>query len=72
MSQQGHQPIEPLDDAALDAAYAAGYAAGYVDGLAAHPASPAPAPLAHVDYPHTPGTLYDCPACEASGELDAQ
>lgn len=22
-------------------------------------------PVAHVDYPHTPGTLYDCPACEA-------
>ncbi|MFF5973718.1 hypothetical protein ACFY7C_19535 [Streptomyces sp. NPDC012769] len=19
----------------------------------------------HVDYPHWPGTLYDCPACEA-------
>jgi len=19
----------------------------------------------HVDYPHTPGYLYDCPACEA-------
>lgn len=27
---------------------------------------------AHVDYPHHPGTLYDCPACEASGELDPQ
>lgn len=25
----------------------------------------------HADYPHLPGTLYDCPACEASGELDA-
>jgi len=24
----------------------------------------------HVDYPHWPGTLYDCPACEASGELE--
>lgn len=24
----------------------------------------------HVDYPHVSGTLYDCPACEASGELD--
>jgi hypothetical protein len=23
-----------------------------------------PAPL-HSDYPHEPGTLYDCPACEA-------
>jgi hypothetical protein len=22
-------------------------------------------PVEHVDYPHTPGTLYDCPACEA-------
>jgi hypothetical protein len=22
-------------------------------------------PVRHVDYPHTPGTLYDCPACEA-------
>jgi hypothetical protein len=22
--------------------------------------------FAHVDYPHTPGTLYDCPACEAT------
>lgn len=27
--------------------------------------------LPHADYPHEPGTLYDCPACEASGELDA-
>lgn len=26
--------------------------------------------VSHVDYPHQPGTLYDCPACEASGELD--
>jgi hypothetical protein len=25
-----------------------------------------PTPVDHVDYPHTPGTLYDCPACEAS------
>lgn len=24
-----------------------------------------PQPVEHVDYPHTPGTLYDCPACEA-------
>ena len=24
-----------------------------------------PEPVRHVDYPHTPGTLYDCPACEA-------
>ena len=24
-----------------------------------------PTPVEHVDYPHTPGTLYDCPACEA-------
>ena len=23
-------------------------------------------PVEHVDYPHTPGTLYDCPACEAA------
>ncbi|WP_143234409.1 DUF6197 family protein [Paractinoplanes atraurantiacus] len=23
-------------------------------------------PSEHVDYPHQPGTLYDCPACEAS------
>ena len=22
-------------------------------------------PRKHVDYPHFPGTLYDCPACEA-------
>ena len=22
----------------------------------------------HVDYPHEPGTLYDCPACEAIWE----
>ena len=22
-------------------------------------------PLEHVDYPHEPGRLYDCPACEA-------
>lgn len=22
-------------------------------------------PVEHADYPHTPGTLYDCPACEA-------
>lgn len=29
-------------------------------------------PAYHADYPHHPGTLYDCPACEASGELDAQ
>ena len=21
--------------------------------------------LTHVDYPHEPGRLYDCPACEA-------
>lgn len=27
--------------------------------------------LEHAGYPHEPGTLYDCPACEASGELDA-
>jgi hypothetical protein len=25
-----------------------------------------PEPDRHVDYPHTPGTLYDCPACEAA------
>jgi hypothetical protein len=25
-----------------------------------------PEPVRHVDYPHTPGTLYDCPACEAA------
>jgi hypothetical protein len=25
-----------------------------------------PNPVEHVDYPHTPGTLYDCPACEAA------
>lgn len=24
-----------------------------------------PLPLEHVDYPHEPGRLYDCPACEA-------
>jgi hypothetical protein len=24
-----------------------------------------PGPAKHADYPHTPGTLYDCPACEA-------
>lgn len=24
-------------------------------------------PAYHVDYPHHPGTLYDCPACEAMG-----
>jgi len=23
-------------------------------------------PVGHVDYPHEPGTLYDCPACEAA------
>lgn len=23
--------------------------------------------VAHSTYPHTPGTLYDCPACELSG-----
>lgn len=27
--------------------------------------------IPHVDYPHEPGTLYDCPACEEPGELDA-
>lgn len=27
-------------------------------------------PANHVNYPHHPGTLHDCPACEASGELD--
>jgi len=21
--------------------------------------------MKHADYPHTPGTLYDCPACES-------
>jgi len=26
----------------------------------------------HADYPHTPGTLYDCSACEAMGTLDAK
>lgn len=25
---------------------------------------------AHVDYPHHPGTLYDCPGCEAIMEKD--
>jgi hypothetical protein len=25
-----------------------------------------PKPVDHVDYPHHPGTLYDCPACEAT------
>jgi hypothetical protein len=25
----------------------------------------AQAPVVHVDYPHEPGFLYDCPACEA-------
>lgn len=25
---------------------------------------------AHVDYPHHPGTLYDCPACEAIMETE--
>ena len=25
-----------------------------------------PTQVDHVDYPHTPGTLYDCPACEAA------
>lgn len=25
---------------------------------------------AHVDYPHWPGTLYDCPACEAIMETE--
>jgi hypothetical protein len=25
-----------------------------------------PTPVDHVDYPHSPGTLYDCPACEAA------
>lgn len=24
-----------------------------------------PLPLVHSDYPHEPGRLYDCPACEA-------
>lgn len=33
--------------------------------------APDPVPSRHVDYPHQPGTLYDCSACEASGELDA-
>jgi hypothetical protein len=23
-------------------------------------------PIRHVSYPHLPGRLYDCPACEAS------
>jgi hypothetical protein len=23
-------------------------------------------PVRHVDYAHAPGTLYDCPACEAA------
>lgn len=26
---------------------------------------------AHVDYPHHPGTLYDCPGCEAIMDKDA-
>lgn len=31
-----------------------------------------PDPSAHVDYPHEPGMLYDCPACEAMGTLDPE
>jgi hypothetical protein len=27
--------------------------------------SPAAESARHVDYPHLPGSLYDCPACEA-------
>lgn len=27
-------------------------------------------PCAHVDYPHWPGTLHGCPACEAMGTLE--
>ena len=38
-------------------------------GIWATPGTPEPAdqpaPVEHVDYPHEPGTLYDCPACEA-------
>lgn len=26
---------------------------------------------AHLDYPHHPGTLYDCPGCEAIMETEA-
>jgi hypothetical protein len=29
------------------------------------PDGPGRAQMAHVDYPHEPGFLYDCPACEA-------
>jgi len=25
----------------------------------------------HIDYPHWPGTLYDCPACEAQMDAEA-
>lgn len=25
-----------------------------------------PAPVVHADYPHEPGTLYDCPSCEVA------
>ena len=27
---------------------------------------PQPEAIPHADYPHQPGTLYDCPACEAA------
>jgi hypothetical protein len=27
---------------------------------------PEPEAIPHADYPHQPGTLYDCPACESS------
>jgi hypothetical protein len=34
---------------------------------ARHPETAAdPATVPHVDYPHEPGTLYDCPACEST------
>lgn len=28
--------------------------------------------MAHVDYPHHPGTLYDCPSCEWLMEKEAE
>jgi hypothetical protein len=33
--------------------------------------SPEPQEAEHVDYPHWPGTLYDCPACEAQMDAEA-
>lgn len=26
--------------------------------------------IKHIDYPHAPGSLYDCPACEAECNCD--